>query len=224
MNRLDAAVGAALLLAFGLGGCSTQDRITTAAAHVRSTKPLVEWIDVQPEHLAEVDPARLKGEGAAVLITRSLVETASGERNGSSDVTTLRDVSTSTIRQSPVRKTGTDAEVGWAVLIVPPGQYAVNRGATRRTTRVRGTTELQDHVVDSKGHPFVPLSATTRINAGDVAYVGTVVRQDQPGSQTKKTFVRDERAAAAAWTQTNLPGFAPQFQVKLLPPPVQPLS
>jgi hypothetical protein len=214
------ALGAALVAA-GLAACGTvPDRIAAAKANTRATKPLVEWVEPQPEHLADVDPGRLKGEGAALIVVRTYRESAAGERSGASHFVLLRDVSTSTIFSNDVQRTGTDAEVGWALLLVPPGQYAMNRGGVTRTTRVRNG-EASATYVDSKGHPYVPLSATVRINAGDVAYAGTIVMQASSPTETpKKIFIRDERGAAAKWAQTNIPGFAPHLQTKLLPPPV----
>lgn len=210
---------AAAFVAAGLSACGTvPDRIATAKANTRATKPLVEWVEPQPEHLADVDPGRLKGEGAALIVVRTYRESTAGERSGASHFVLLRDVSTSTIFSNDVQRTGTDAEVGWALLLVPPGQYALNRGGVTRTTRVRGG-EASATYVDSKGHPYVPLNATVRINAGDVAYVGTVVFQG-PVAKADKTFIRDERAAAVKWAQTNIPTFAPHLQTKLLPPPV----
>jgi hypothetical protein len=213
------ALGAAFVAA-GLAACggTVPDRIAAAKATTRATKPLVEWVEPLPEHLADVDPGRLKGEGAALIVVRTYRESTAGERNGASHFVLLRDVSTSTIVSNDVQRTGTDAEVGWALLLVPPGQYALNRGATTRTTRVRNG-EASATYVDSKGHPYVPLSATMRINAGDVVYAGTVVYQGATGPG-QKTFIRDERGAAAKWAQTNIPRFAPHLQTKLLPPPV----
>jgi hypothetical protein len=219
------ALGAAL----GLGACAgvgtVRDQIAAADAKLRATKPMIEWLDVRPEYLAEVDPARLQGEGAALVIARSFRETAAGDRSGTPDSILLRDVSTSTIRQSSVQRTGTDAEVGWAVLIVPPGQYAINRSATIRRTQVnRATGQVRDSTTDEKGHPFVPLSSTIHIGAGDVLYVGTMVRRAGPNVDPNKVDVRDERAAAATWTREYLPAFAPRLQTRLLPRPGPPLS
>lgn len=228
MNRTRRAAALALLAlgaALGLGGCNTvQDRIATASANVRATQPLVEWINVVPEHLAEVDPARLQGEGAALVIGRSVVETTGGDRNGTPTALMLRDVATSTIRESYVQRTGSEAEVGWAVLIVPPGQYIINRSATIRRTAVNRVGQMKDSIVDQKGHPFVPLGQTTRIGAGDVVYVGTVVRHTGPGAEPFNAAIRDESAAAIAWTRERLPAFASRLQTRLLPRPVKPLS
>lgn len=216
------ALGAAL----GLAGCNTvKDQIATASANVRATQPLVEWINVVPEHLRDIDPARLEGEGAALVIGRSMVETTGGERNGTPSALILRDVATSTIRESYVQRTGTDAEVGWAVLIVPPGQYILNRSATIRRTAVnRVTGQMKDSIVDQKGHPFVPLGQTTRIGAGDVVYIGTVVRRTGPGAEPFNAAIRDESPAAITWTREHLPAFASKLQTRLLPRPVRPLS
>jgi hypothetical protein len=225
-GRLTAFAALALAMALGLGGCNTvKDRIETASANVRATQPLVEWINIVPEHLAAVDPARLQGEGAALVIGRSVVETTGGDRNGTPSALVLRDVATSTIRESYVQRTGSDAEVGWAVLIVPPGQYILNRSATIRRTAVnRVTGQMKDSIVDQKGHPFVPLGQTTRIGAGDVVYVGTVVRQTGPGAEPFNASIRDESAAAIAWTREHVPAFASRLQTRLLPRPVKPLS
>jgi hypothetical protein len=127
--------------------------------------------------------------------------------------------------ESPVQKTGTGAEVGWTVLIVPPGQYILNRSATVRRTGVnRVTGEVREVIMDVKGHPFVPLSATTHIGAGGVVYVGTVVWRTGPNVEPFSAEVRDERAAAVAWTREKLPAFAGRPQTRLLPRPVRPLS
>lgn len=228
--RLSAALSIlALGAAIGLAGCSgvgtVRDQIAAADAKLRATKPMVEWLDVRPEYLAEVDPARLQGEGAALVIGRSLRETAAGDRNGAPDSILLRDVSTSTIRESSVQRTGTDAEVGWAVMIVPPGQYAVNSSATIRRTAVnRVTGQVKDSISDQKGHPFVPLTSTIHIGAGDVLYVGTMVRRSGPNVDPLNVEVRDERVAAAAWARERVPQFAARLQTRLLPKPVRPLS
>jgi hypothetical protein len=219
----------ALAASLGLAGCAgvgtVQDQIAAADAKLRATKPMTEWLDVRPEYLAEVDPARLQGEGAALVIGRSLRETAAGERSGAPDAILLRDVSTSTIHQSSVQRTGTDAEVGWAVMIVPPGQYAINSSATIRRTAVnRATGQVRDSTTDQKGHPFVPLSSTIHIGAGDVLYVGTMVRRSGPNVDPLNVEVRDERAAAATWARERVPQFAARLQTRLLPKPVRPLS
>jgi hypothetical protein len=214
------------VMAAGLAACNmtVRDRISAAAATTRATKPLVEWVEVRPEHLSEVNPDRLRGEGAALVIARSVRESAAGERTGASSFLLLRDVSTSTIRSGPVQRTGTDAEVGWVVLLVPPGQYALNRGAVRQTTSVRHG-EARVSYVDTKGHPFVPLGSTTRIGAGDVVYVGTVVWQAEgPVQAARKVSIRDERSAATQWVAANLPDFTPHMQTRLLPPPVAALN
>lgn len=219
----------ALGAAIGLAGCASvgtvHDQIAAADAKLRTTKPMTEWLDVRPEYLAEVDPARLQGEGAALVIGRSLRETAAGERTGTPDAIMLRDVSTSTIRQASLQRTGTDAEVGWAVMIVPPGQYAINSSATIRRTAVnRVTGQVKDSISDQKGHPFVPLASTIHIGAGDVLYVGTTVRRAGANVDPFNVEVRDERAAAATWTRERLPQFAARLQTRLLPKPVRPLS
>lgn len=225
-GRTAALAVLALGTALGLAGCNTvKDQIAAASVNVRATRPLTEWIDVLPEHLVDVDPARLHGEGAALLIARTLKETGDGDRNGTPDALILRDVATSTIHISAVQRTGADAEVGWAVLIVPPGQYALNRGATVRRTGVnRATGQLKDTIADVKGHPFVPLSSTIHISAGDVVYVGTVVRRSGPNVDPFHAEIRDERAAASTWTRERLPRFASRLQTRLLPRPVKPLS
>jgi hypothetical protein len=214
------------LAALTLAGCNTvKDQIAAASVNVRATQPLVEWINVEPQHLTDVDPARLEGEGAALVVARSLVETAGGDRNGTPNSLMLRDVATSTIRESSVQRTGRDAEVGWAVLIVPPGQYILNRSATIRRTAVnRVTGQIKDSIADQKGHPFVPLAQTIRIGAGDVVYVGTVVRRTGPNTDPFQAEIRDERVAAVAWTREKLPAFAGRLQTRLLPRPVKPLS
>jgi len=216
------AIGAAI----GLAGCNTvKDQIAAASVNVRATRPLTEWINVVPEHLAEVDPGRLEGEGAALVIGRALRENNTGDRSGTADFLMLRDVSTSMMRESPVQKTGTDAEVGWSVLIVPPGQYILNRSATVRRTAVnRATGQVKEAIVDVKGHPFVPLGSTIHIGAGDVVYVGTVVLRSGPNVEPYQAEIRDERAAAAVWTRERLPAFAARLQTGLLPRPVRPLS
>jgi hypothetical protein len=224
-GRLSVLAAVAFGTALTLAGCNTvKDQIDAGSAKIRATEPLVEWINVAPEHLADVDPARLEGEGAALVIGRSLVETAGGDRNGTPNALMLRDVATSTIRESFVQRTGSDAEVGWAVLIVPPGQYIMNRSATIRRTQVNRLGQIRDSIVDQKGHPFVPLGQTTHIGAGDVVYVGTVVRRTGPNTDPFSADIRDERAAAVAWTREKLPAFAGRLQTRLLPRPVKPLS
>jgi hypothetical protein len=228
--RLSAALSiVALGASLALAGCASvgtvQDQIAAADAKLRVTKPMAEWIEVRPEYLAEVDPARLQGEGAALVIGRSLRETAAGERSGAPDAILLRDIATSTIRQSSVQRTGTDAEVGWAVMIVTPGQYALNRSATIRRTAVnRATGQIKDSISDQKGHPFVPLASTIHIGPGDVVYVGTVVRRSGANVDPNNVEIRDERVAAATWAHEQLPQFAARLQTRLLPKPVRPLS
>jgi hypothetical protein len=219
----------ALGAGIGLAGCASvgtvHDQIAAADTKLRATKPMTEWLDVRPEYLAEVDPARLQGEGAALVIGRSLRETAAGDRSGTPDAILLRDVSTSTIRQSSVQRTGTDAEVGWAVMIVPPGQYAINSSATIRRTAVnRVTGQVRDSTSDQKGHPFVPLTSTIHIGAGDVLYDGTMVRRAGANIDPNNVEVRDERAAAVIWARERLPQFVARLQTRLLPKPVRPLS
>jgi hypothetical protein len=216
------ALGASL----GLSGCnSVKEQFAAAGANVRATRPLVEWVGVMPEHLADVDPARLEGEGAALVIGRSVRETSAGDRSGTSDNLLLRDVSTSTIRESAVQKTGSDAEVGWSVLIVPPGQYILNRSATLRRAAInRATGQLKEFIADQNGHPFVPLAQTTHIGAGDVVYIGTVVWRTGPNVEPFQAEIRDQHEAAVTWTREHLPTFASRLQTRLLPRPVRPLS
>ncbi len=227
VRRSTALAALALGAALSLAGCITtvKEQIDAASARTRATQPLVEWVNVLPEHLSDVDPARLDGEGAALVIVRSLRETSAGDRNGTSDNLLLRDVATSTIRESSVQKTGSDADVGWAVLIVPPGQYILNRSATLRRTGInRATGQAREFIVDQKGHPFVPLSQTLHIGAGDVVYVGTVVWRTGPNVEPFQAEIRAGRAAASAWIHERLPAFAPRLQTRLLPRPVRPLS
>jgi hypothetical protein len=213
----------AVIACAGLTACITvQDRIETASANVRGKSPLLEWIEVRPEHLAEVDPARLKGEGAALLVTRAVKQSGT-EFAGPSAVVMLRDISTSTIHLAHAQRTGSEDEVGWAVLLVPGGQYAINRGAVNQRMVLRHG-ELKATVTDVKGHPYVPLASTIRINVGDVVYVGTVVYQTPAPTPPKDPAVRDERAAAAAWMQKHLPAFAPLMQTRILPQPGKPLG
>jgi hypothetical protein len=217
-----AIVAGAFFIVAGLAACAgtTPDRFAAAKANTRANKPLTEWVDVQPEHLTDVDPSRLKGEGAALIVARSYRENSGGERSGSPHMVMLRDVSTSTIWSSDVQRTGTEADVGWVVMLVPPGQYALNRGQVRKTTRIRNG-EATASYVDIKGHPYVPLNATIRLNAGDVAYVGTIVFQSSSsGGAPYKTIIRDERSAADKWAKTHIPNFAQQLQTKILQPPV----
>lgn len=218
-------IGAALLAVSSLSACvPARERIAVAAANTRATKPLIEWVEVRPEHLAEVTPERLKGEGAAVIVVRTIKESRSGDRTGTPDVVMLRDIASSTIRSSRVQRTGDDNEVGWAVLLVPPGRYALNRGHVRQTTTVRNN-EARTTFVDTRGHPFVPLDAALPVASGDVLYVGTIVwTADSPQAVSQKPGIRNEHAAAARWAQTHLPALAAGMRTKLLPPPVQPLS
>ena len=214
-------------LALELAGCNTtvKEQIAAASVNVRANRPLIEWINVVPEHLADVDPARLEGEGAALVIGRTLRENHTGDRIGTSDSLMLRDVATSTIREGTVQKTGTDAEVGWTVMIVPPGQYILNRGATVRRTAVnRATGQIRDSIVDAKGHPFVPLNSAVHIAAGEVVYVGTAVFRSGPNVEPFHAEIRDEHIAAIAWTREKLPAFAARLQTHALPRPVRPLS
>ena len=69
----------AIVIAAGVAACggTAPDRFAVAKANTRASKQLTEWVDVQPEHLADVDPKRLKGEGAALIIARSYRETSS---------------------------------------------------------------------------------------------------------------------------------------------------
>ena len=217
----------ALGMALGLAGCNAtvKEQIAAASVNVRANRPLIEWINVVPEHLADVNPARLEGEGAALIIGRTIRENNTGDRIGTSDSLLLRDIATSTIREGSVQKTGTDAEVGWSVMIVPPGQYILNRSATvRRTALNRATGQIRDSIVDTKGHPFVPLNSAIHIGAGDVVYVGTVVYRSGPNVEPFYAEMRDEHPAAVAWTREKLPAFAPRLQTHVLPRPVRPLS
>jgi hypothetical protein len=218
-------IGAALIAASGLSACMpVQERIAAAAANTRATKPLIEWVDVRPEHLAAVPPERLKGEGAAVIVVRTVRESRSGDRTGTPEVVMLRDITSSTIRSSRVQRTGDDNEVGWTVLLVPPGRYALNRGHVRQTTTVRNN-EARTTFVDTRGQPFVPLDASLPVASGDVLYVGTIVwTADSPQAVSQNPSIRNEHAAAARWAQTHLPGLAPGMRTRLLPTPVQPLS
>lgn len=215
------ALALAILAGLAVGGCGTNiDRRERAQAISHQRQPLVEWVQVKPEHLAEVAPARLQAEGVALVIARTVRETPAGERLGISDFVMLRNVSTSTHRPGLVQKAGDDSQVGWAVLFVPPGQYALNRSGTRQRIGY-GMAGVRNEVSDINGHPYVPLSATIPIAAGDVVYVGTVVWEAKDASDRKpRVKIRDERAAAARWTAENLPAFSKAMTTRLLPPPV----
>ncbi len=113
----------AMLAVMVLGGCGTNvDRRERAQAVSHQRQPLVEWVKVEPAHLAQVDQGRLQAEGVSLVIARSVRESPGGERQGIPDSVMLRNVSTSTQRQGIVQKAGDESEVGWAVMIVPPGQ------------------------------------------------------------------------------------------------------
>lgn len=212
------------LLAAVLTGCASPTQRLAAQATARDRQPMVEWVAVQPEHLAGISPDRLRAEGVALLIFRALRETPAGERLGAPDGVALRNVSSSTIRTGMLKKAGDESEIGWGVMIVPPGQYAINRSTTQQVVRysaagVRSTTS------DVNGHPYVPLSATIRVSAGEVVYVGTLVWQTNSAAAiASKVRVRDEKAAAERWVATHLPDFAGTMQVRILMPAVEPLS
>lgn len=217
--------GVMAIIAIAVSGCGTPaQRIVQVQETARRNQPMVEWVLVRPEHLADVDPARLKAEGAALVIMRGIKENASGERMGAVEGVALRNVSTSTVRLGQMQRAGDEDEIGWGVIIVPPGQYTLNRGNVQQLVRI-GAAGVRSTTSDVNGHPYVPLSSTIRIAPGEVVYVGTVVWQVRsPSDRQPKVRIRDERSAAAKWTATHLPAFAGQMQTHILPPPVEPLS
>ncbi len=84
---------------------------------------------------------------------------------------------------------------------------------------------MRSEINDINGHPYVPLSATTRIGAGEVLYVGTVVWvTGAPVDPAPRPKIRDDRAAAAKWISSNLPAVAGNMQTRLLPPPVDKMN
>jgi hypothetical protein len=220
----------AAVAVLGAAACvgTVKERIAVASANTRAAKPLAEWVDVAPDHLAGVDPERLKAEGAALVVTRGVREGDGSAgptgRLGIPHVVLLRDVGSTTIRSAALQRTGDEAEVGWGVAVVPPGRYALNRGRVRQTTSVR-FNEARTTFTDTAGHPYVPLDATLSVGAGEVVYVGTVVWQAKThNAAASRVFIRDERGEAAAWTRRNLPQFASNMRTKLLPPPVAALN
>lgn len=219
-----ALLGLALLAALGLAGCTAADRITRAQSVSHQKQPLVEWVNVKPEDLAEVTPERLKAEGAALIVIRSVRENPAGERLKVADMIALRNVATSTVRVTDLARAGDDTELGWGVMIVPPGNYALNRGLMRQRIRYSATGVVSE-VNDVNGHPYVPLSATIPIAAGEVVYVGNVVWEAKDASDRKpRVKIRDERAAAARWMAANLPALSKTLTTRLLPPPVEAIN
>lgn len=216
------ALALAALAALSLAGCGTSvvDRQAQAQAVAHKKQPLVEWVHVQPEHLAEVTPERLKAEGVALVVVRGVRENPAGERLKVADVVALRNVSNSTIRLARLSRAGDDRALGWGVMIVPPGNYAINVGLIRQSIRY-SATGVASQANDVNGHPYVPLSATTPIAAGEVIYAGTLVLEGKDANDPRpKGKIRDERAAAARWTAENLPAFSKALTTRLLHPPV----
>lgn len=217
--------GVMATLAVAVAGCGTPaQRLAVVQADLRQSQPLVDWLMVKPEHLSGVEPSRLKAEGAALIVVRGLKETASGTRMGGVDGVALRNVSNSTTRLGQTARAGDEGEIGWGVMIVPPGHYALNSGSFRQLVRITASG-VRTATIHENGHPYVPLSATINIAPGDVVYVGSVVWEVQSPTDRNPTIrIRNEQAAAAKWTAGHVPAFAGALQTRILPPPVRPQS
>lgn len=217
--------GAVAVLVLAATGCGTPtQRLAAVQENARRNQPLVEWVLVRPEHLANVDMSRLKAEGAALVVIRSLREAPDGAPLGSSGGVALRNVSTSTARLGSMARAGNESEIGWGVMIVPPGQYALHRGRLKQIVRTT-PAGVRTWTIEDNGHPYVPLSATTRIGPGEVVYVGTVVWEVKSAEDQAPTVrIRSEPAGAAKWAATHLPAVADTMQTRLLPPPVPALN
>lgn len=225
-ERRRAATLAIVMIAGGLvGACAHQpptpevlERADEAKARTRQQKSLANWADVRPADLKDVDPDRLKSEGAALLVIRMVRETPSGERMSGPAAAPLREVETGVVRAAHVEVQGTEAEVGWGVLLVEPGRYVPLGGPVKVGFRFTPDGGARDQVDTPRGHVELPAEAAVEVHAGDVIYVGTQVMIGRNATaKPDSIMVRDEHKAAVSWTKNHLPVFAPRLQPRLLP-------
>lgn len=199
-------------------GPSAQERIDAAREKTRDQAPLPMWVDVTPEQLAAVDPARLKAEGAAVVIVRGVRETMDGDRISPLKAVALRDATSGLTKMALLAQQGTEAEVAWGIATVPPGKYVPNGGPILYRTMIRPDGTAVQQMVSPRGHANIPIEKAVQIHAGDVLYVGTMVFLSRnAGATVEQLKVRDESAAAARWARANVPNFAPRLVTRLMP-------
>lgn len=220
-----------VLAAFALDSCAgspppnaagptPRERLEAAEAVTRAERPLVEWVAVKPEQLTEVNVERLQGEAAAVVILRGFAASESGQRFGTPRFITLRNVSANTTREVFIRQTGTEAQIGWGVAILPPGKYALNAAPVYRRTVILANGEAHRQTADGPGgHAYISPAESVTVNGGDVLYLGTTTGiAASVSTRVYALRVKDERAEAARWMQANLPKLAPLLKTRLLHP------
>lgn len=198
---------------------AVQYPVEAAIARTRRDKPLSYWLEVTPEHLKDVDPDRLKAEGAAIVVVRAVFEQPDGERLGIPSAASVRDDTIDLLRPVLLRQTGKETEIGWGVTTLPPGLYGPNGGPVERKTMVRPDGYAYQVLHSPNGHTRVPDDKKVRLRAGDVVYLGTLVFVRQNArAHPDAMLVRDEQQDAQRWMQENLPKLAFQLQKRLLAP------
>lgn len=197
----------------------SKEVVDAAIARTRRDHPVATWLEVKPEDLADVDPERLKAEGAAVVVVRGIFEQPDGERLGIPVSASVRDDTIDLLRPVLLRQTGRESEIGWGVTTLPPGLYGPNGGPVERKTVVRPDGYAYQLLRSPAGHTKVPDEKKVRLRAGDVVYLGTLVfvRQNVR-AHPEAMLVRDDSQEAQRWMTENLPKLAVQLKTQLLAP------
>ncbi|MCG5233909.1 hypothetical protein [Xanthobacter oligotrophicus] len=224
-RRRAAALFIVVFAAGLLCGCASQaespgwpEKFEAAKARNRAERSLSEWVEVQPEDLKGVNPDRLKPEGAALAVVRIIRETPDDERLSGTSRSAIREASTNQVKNILIQNKGTESEVGWGVITLPPGNYLPLSTRVGRRYRLRSDGALFLEVVAPNGFGDLPAEKAVPLRSGDVVYLGTLVAvAPNASARVEQVIVRDERAEAAKWMKAHLPAFAPKLQTRLLP-------
>lgn len=228
---------AVLALCLVLGGCASesavsgsseappvdsttregQERLDAARAKNVAVLPPSAWVQLRAALLKDVDPARLKAEGGALVIVRGYLETPEHAFAGIPRIISLRDVSTGFVRIIYIKWGGPAAGQGWGVAALPPGQYVpVGAPVGSRLHLMKDGTLVQETSLP-RGSVDVPADKAVTINAGDVLYIGSEIGiVAKQGSRLMRLEVRDDSEAAEAWARAELPKFAPYLKTRLV--------
>lgn len=204
---------------FDLATPEGRARVETARRKTIVDLPPRAWVQVRPELLRDVDPARLLAEGGALVVVRAYLETSDHAFAGIPPNISLRDVSTGFMRIIYIRWGGPAEGQGWGVGVLPPGRYVpVGAPIGSRLHIMKDGTLFQETALP-RGSVDVPADKAVTINAGDVLYTGSEIGiVSKLGSRPMRVEVRDDSDAAAAWARAELPKFAPYLKTRLVTP------
>lgn len=176
------------------------------------------WVQLRPDLLKDVDPARLRAEGGALVIVRGYVETPDHFFLGVPRNLALREVSTGFVRVVYLRHGGPQGGQGWGVATLPPGNYVPVGAPTGSTNILQADGTMVQKVELPNGFVDVPPEDAVTVHAGDVLYLGSQIGTLNRIDDRPKGFaVLDEGEQARSWTRAELPRFAPLLKTALLP-------